>query len=115
MFGGYRSDDPEYGIEKIAFLEHLRFGVDKYNAYQKFLLAGDFNIPENDEVLIEFMSELDSKCLIKDPTCFKSTENPSKIDLFITNCPFWSPDIGGKGTYEFTPVRPFVRPSVRSF
>ena len=34
------------------------------------------------------MFELDSKCLIKDPTCFKSTENPSKIDLFITNCPF---------------------------
>ena len=26
---------------------------------------------------------------------------------------FWSPDIGGKGTYEFTPVRSFVRPSVR--
>ena len=25
---------------------------------------------------------------------------------------YWSPDIGGKGTYEFTPVRPFVRPEL---
>ena len=59
--------------------------VDKYNVYDKFLLLGDFNISEDDEVLADFMSDLDSKCLIKEPTCFKSNENPSKIDLFITN------------------------------
>ena len=34
-----------------------------------------------------FFADLDSKCLVKEPTCFKNAENPSKIDLFITNSP----------------------------
>ena len=87
LFGGYRSDHPKYGIGKEIFLKQLTSAVDKYNAYDKFLLAGDFNIPNNDEVLEDFMADLDCKCLVKEPTCFKSNENPSKIDLFITNFP----------------------------
>ena len=35
----------------------------------------------------EFCSIYDLKSLIKVPTCFKSTENPSCIDLILTNRP----------------------------
>ena len=30
-------------------------------------------------------SVLNMKCLIKEPTCFKSSNNPTCIDLFLTN------------------------------
>ena len=33
----------------------------------------------------EFLTSFDSKSLVKDKTCFKNTENPRCIDLFITH------------------------------
>ena len=35
--------------------------------------------------LEDFMDEFHAKNLVKEPTCFMSAENPSCIDLFITN------------------------------
>ena len=87
FFGGYRSDHPQYGIDVGTFLSYLEMGIDKYNSYEKFLVAGDFNIPDTNEKITDFMEDLDSKCLVKEPTCFKSLENPSKIYLFISNSP----------------------------
>ena len=51
------------------------------------LILGDFNSEIGDEAMQDFCSIYDLKSLIKVPTCFKSTENPSCIDLILTNRP----------------------------
>ena len=85
LFAGYRSEHPEYGLSKSDFLEQLRFGLDKYSSYEKVLVAGDFNIDDQEDVLQEFLFEQNFKNLVKEPTCFKTVDNPSCIDLFLTN------------------------------
>ena len=52
----------------------------------KFILLGDFNAEEGEVTLGDFMDLYDLKHLVKEKTCFKSVENPSCIDLFLTNC-----------------------------
>ena len=85
FFGGYRSDHPEYGVPKDNFLEQVRFALDKYSTYDKILLAGDFNIDDQEETFRDFLFEQNIKNLVKEKTCYKSIENPSCIDLFLTN------------------------------
>ena len=87
FFGGYRSEHEVYGLPKKEFLEQLSFALDKYSSYDKTLIAGDFNIDRVDEILDDFIFEQNLKNLVKENTCFKSTENPSCIDLFLTNTP----------------------------
>ena len=87
FFGGYRSDHEVHGLPKSCFLEQISFALDKYSSYDKILLAGDFNMDREEEVLEDFLFEQNIKNLVKDKTCFKSVENPSCIDLFLTNCP----------------------------
>jgi len=53
--------------------------------YERFILIGDFNIQDSDTCLMEFNSQYDSKNIVRDPTCFKSINNPTTIDLIITN------------------------------
>ena len=85
FFGGYRSEHTDFGLTKEDFLSQLTFALDKYSNYDKVLLAGDFNIDENEEILQDFLFEQNMKNLVKDKTCFKSVENPSCIDLLLTN------------------------------
>ena len=40
---------------------------------------------EDNPFLKDFLIEHDSKNLVKEMTCFKSLDNPSCIDLFLTN------------------------------
>ena len=54
--------------------------------YDKFLLAGDFNAEEQEVIIKNFMQLYDLKNLVKEDTCFKSVNNPSRVDLFLTNC-----------------------------
>ena len=61
------------------------FALDTYSTYDKVLLAGDFNLDKGDEKLQEFLYEQNFKNLVKENTCFKSIDNPSCIDLFLTN------------------------------
>ena len=82
IFGAYRppSQSAQY------FFKHVGFALDTYRqSYDKFLFAGDFNIEDNEPVLLEFLTNYDSKNLVKEKTCFKNPENPRCIDLFITN------------------------------
>ena len=51
------------------------------------MLAGDFNIEDHEPRIKPFLHQYESKNLVKQPTCYKSIENPSCIDLFITNNP----------------------------
>ena len=85
LFGGYRSDHEIYGLSKRDFLEQVSFALDKYSSYERILLAGDFNIDREEEILEEFLFEQNLNNLVKEKTCFKSMENPSCIDLFLTN------------------------------
>ena len=87
FFGGYRSDHEVYGLSKNDFLEQLSFALDKYSSYEKLLIAGDFNIDREEELIDDFLFEQNFKNLVKDKTCFKSADNPSCIDLFLTNSP----------------------------
>ena len=85
LFGDYRSEHKDFGVTKDDFLEQIIFALDKYSSYDKVLLAGDFNIDKGEEKLQDFLFERNLKNLVKEDTCFKSIDNPSCIDLFLTN------------------------------
>jgi len=55
--------------------------------YERFLLIGDFNAEDTEQCLSEFLYEHNAENIVKDKTCFKSLNNPSCIDLFLTNFP----------------------------
>ena len=46
---------------------------------------GDFNSEMSEEPMKEFCEIFNLKNLVKEPTCYKSTLNPTCIDLMITN------------------------------
>ena len=53
----------------------------------KTILLGDFNVCVDDETMRNFCNSYSLNSLIKQPTCFKNPENPSCIDLILTNKP----------------------------
>ena len=62
--------------------------LDKYaHSHEKVLLAGDLSAQENESCINNFSMKHDLKNIVKEPTCFKNTENPTGIDLFIPNVP----------------------------
>ena len=85
FFGGYRSEHTDFGLSKDDFLEQMIFALDKYSTYDRILWAGDFNLDRGEEKLPDFLCERKLKNLVKEGTCFKSINNPSCIDLFLTN------------------------------
>ena len=87
FFGSYRSDNPVLGVATADYFDQICLALDTYSNYDKYLLAGDFNTEETNQVLEEFLFEHHVKNLVKEPTCFKSLDNPSCIDLLLTNSP----------------------------
>ena len=85
LIGTYHSTHEDYGVSDIKFLEKIGEALDMYPNYDKFLIAGDLNIKEEESCFDEFLDEMDAKNLVQVPTCFKNADNPSCIDLFITN------------------------------
>ena len=55
--------------------------------YDNVFLMGDFNVDKNQDSLVDFCQLYNLKHLIKVPTCYKNLDNPSAIDLMLTNCP----------------------------
>ena len=53
--------------------------------YKNALLLGDFNTCVDDEAMKNFCISYYLNSLIKQPTCFQNLENPSYIDLILTN------------------------------
>ena len=53
--------------------------------YENLLLLGDWNSTINEEHMANFCEIYNLENLIKEPTCFKSCENPSSIDIILTN------------------------------
>ena len=48
-------------------------------------LLADFIVEVKGKYLSDFMSTYNLKSLVKQKTCFKNPENPSRIDLILTN------------------------------
>ena len=85
LIGTYHSTHKKYGTSDAIYLNGIGDALDVYTSYDKYLIAGDLNINIGEESLDDFMDEIHAKNLVKVPTCFKSTENPSCIDLFLTD------------------------------
>ena len=72
----------------ISHLEQLRRSLDFYSAnYDNLSLMGNFNVNTSELNMKDFCNAYGFKSLIKVPTYFKKPENPSCIDLILTNNP----------------------------
>ena len=68
------------------FLDKVSLELDKLlSKYENLLMLGDWNSAVTEEDMENFCDMYDLENLIKEPTCFKSTENPSSIDVILTN------------------------------
>ena len=80
----YHSTNKDYGTTDDVFLCEIGKVVDVYSSFDSFLIVGDFNMQEGNSQLDDFLCTYHAKNLVKEPTCFKSPENPSCVDLFVT-------------------------------
>ena len=55
--------------------------------YDNYLLIGYFNGEPNEPAISDFCEIYNTKNIIKEKTCFKNPENPTCIDLILTNRP----------------------------
>ena len=56
-----------------------------YKNYEHLLILGDFNANISEPTLTSFCTLFKLKNLVKEPTCHNNPNNPSCIDLFLTN------------------------------
>ena len=69
-------------------LNYLNLVCSKYSKVcDNFIFMGDFNVPMSDKAMEDFCSLNNLESLIKKPTCYKNHENPTCIDLILTNRP----------------------------
>ena len=80
LFGKYHPPTQSYSY----YFNNLDKAIDLYSYYDKKLLVGDFNTEVSD-VLSIFLHQHDLENLAKDKICFKNANNPTTIDLFLTN------------------------------
>ena len=68
------------------FLSHVSKELDTLiGNYDNLLLVGDFNSEISEDVMKDFSQTYNLKNLIQEPTCYKNPNNPSSIDVFLTN------------------------------
>ena len=85
-------------------LESLNLEIDKFSkGYENFIFIGDFNASINNTIMEEFCSVNNLTSLIKKPTCYKNFDQPSYIDLILTNKPnfFQKSDVYETGLSDF--------------
>ena len=69
-------------------LSKLNLCIEKFTCdYDNLIIMGDFNSEPSDNELQEFCNSFTLKNLVKEPTCYKNVNNPSCIDLILTNRP----------------------------
>ena len=80
-----------YNPNKNAIKSHIEIlhkGLALYSSkYENAITFGDFNVGMNNSDMAVFCDTYYLNCLIKEPTCYKNPENPSCIDLILTNNP----------------------------
>ena len=82
LIGGYNPHR-----ESISyFLGHIGKELDKLMVnYDNILLLGDMNATQDNISMKNFNEIYNLENLIKEPTCFKNPQNPSSIDVMLTN------------------------------
>ena len=71
-----------YNPSKLQIASHN----DAYcKKYENILIMGNFKVDVKEVTLHLFCNQYKLKSLNKDPTCYKNIDNPSCIDLFLTN------------------------------
>ena len=79
--------NPNGQCSREYFIE-LEKELDLYlSKYDRLLLVGDFNQDERDLNMNNFLINYGLNNIVKDNTCFKNPNNPSCIDLILTNKP----------------------------
>ena len=79
---GYKP--PKRDIANV--LNCISKGIDKHLArYENIIILGDFNSEVRETHMENFCKMYNLNNLIDEPTCFKSAENPSSIDVLLTN------------------------------
>ena len=69
-------------------LECLNCLIDKHSSsFDNFIFMGDFNVSTNHNSIINFCDLNSLRNLINVPTCYKNFDNPTSIDLILTNRP----------------------------
>ena len=68
------------------FFDNEDKALDIYCSYDKIVLAGDFNTQEGERLLRNFLNQHELHSINKNPICYKNPNNPSNIDLILTNC-----------------------------
>ena len=75
-------------FSKDYYFALVNKALDAYSSkFENIILMGDFNTTPSEEILVEFLDDRELSNLVNFPTCFMSKENPSTIDLVITNKP----------------------------
>ena len=71
-----------------AHLKEIGKNFDIYSSrYNNFILLGNLNAEPKEQPVKDFFQVYNCKNIIRENICFKNPENPSCIDLFITNRP----------------------------
>ena len=82
-----------YNPHKDMIVNHLNsIGKELNNLclkYENFILMGDFNSEMQEDSMNVFCTTYNFKNLVKELTCVKNIENPSCIDLILTNKPLY--------------------------
>ena len=78
-----------YNPCKISISKHLS-PLSKYldthlSTYENIIILGDFNCDPGDVEIQDFCGVYNLNNIIHSPTCFKNVNNPSCIDLILTN------------------------------
>ena len=69
------------------FFDKLDNALDVYSNYENILLVGDFNVQIGETCLDTFLCQHELEKVNKEPTCYKTSENPSCIDFTLPNNP----------------------------
>ena len=82
-----RSYNPQHSSIE-SHLDSLSKSIDSLSSkYDNFILLGDFNSCMEDSPMKTFGEIYKLRNLINEPICFKNPENPTCIDLILTNKP----------------------------
>ena len=82
LIGGYNPDKAKI----CSFLNCIESKLNELCLkYENIILMGDLNSEMSEERMKFFCNTYNFKCLVKEPTCFKSIDNPSCVDLILTN------------------------------
>ena len=66
------------------FFNCIDKALDTYSSYDNVLLAGDFNVEDDESCLSTLLYQHDLYNLVKVGTCFKNSAKPRSMDLVLT-------------------------------